>query len=133
MSGGATGPTEAGKQKADIRQPGWSDGWDTGTIRTWRQPISDEELNMRERLGRRQWWLVAAVVASLAFTTGCDPTLKATVEDGIISLSTSFFSAFLQALLQLGEEAQTADTTTTTDTRTTAALLLNYGAQGIFA
>jgi len=92
---------------------------------------------MRERLGRRQWWLVTVIVGSLAFTTGCDPTLKATVEDGIISLSTSFFSAFLQALLQLGTEAQQTTTPTTTDTTTptgtTAAFLLERGAEGVFA
>jgi hypothetical protein len=38
---------------------------------------------------------------------GCDPTIRATTENGIISLSQSFFGAFLQALVQLGAEAKT--------------------------
>jgi hypothetical protein len=52
------------------------------------------------------WW-VAAASGLLLFLCGCDPTIRATTENGIISLSQSFLGAFLQALIQLGAEAQT--------------------------
>lgn len=32
---------------------------------------------------------------------GCDPTLQATVENGIINVSTSFLTALLQAVAQV--------------------------------
>jgi len=39
------------------------------------------------------------------FLGGCDPQLRATVEDGIISVSTSLLSSLLQAFIQLAQEA----------------------------
>jgi hypothetical protein len=55
----------------------------------------------------------------LAGTTGCDPTLKSTVEDGVINVSTSFFGAFLRAAFALAQEQATANSTSTTNTTTT--------------
>jgi hypothetical protein len=88
---------------------------------------------MRAKCSRGGWWLVVAVAGSLAFTAGCDPTLKTTVEDGVISVSTSFLGAYLRALLALGQEAQTATTTTTGTTTGGTAMLLPDAAQDVFA
>ncbi len=67
---------------------------------------------MRKRLTRGGWWRAAAVAGgTVLFLEGCDPTLRGTVEDGIITTSTSFFGALLRALIELGQEAG-ADTTT---------------------
>ena len=64
---------------------------------------------MRTMLNRvRRWTLLAAAGGSVLFLSGCDPTLKGTVEDGIITTSQSVFAAFLRALIELGDEANTA-------------------------
>jgi hypothetical protein len=48
---------------------------------------------------------VNATLAIASGTTlilgGCDPTLQATVENGIINVSTSFLTALLQAITQV--------------------------------
>ncbi len=80
---------------------------------------------MREMQRCRERWLVVVAAGVLVLTAGCDPTLQATVEDGIISLSTSFFGALLRAILELGAEAQEA--------KGTAAALLADAAGRIFA
>ncbi|GEM_PF-1612446 len=62
-------------------------------------------------------WLVIAVSMLVPFMTGCDPTVRATIEDGIINVSQSLFASFLRALIELGEEAQqTSDGTSNTGT-----------------
>ncbi len=58
---------------------------------------------------RRVCWLAAAVGTTF-FLSGCDPTLRATVENGIINVSTGLFGAFLRALIELGQEAQSGKT-----------------------
>ena len=73
---------------------------------------------MHRTRGYRKWLQIVTVVALLSTTAGCDPTLQATVEDGIISVSTAFFGALLQAALGLATESATTDTTTGTNTGT---------------
>jgi hypothetical protein len=58
----------------------------------------------------RDWWLVAAIGGLMLCLAGCDPTLQATIENGIISLSTGLFGAFLRALVELAGETGTAGT-----------------------
>jgi len=58
-----------------------------------------------------RWWPVLAAAVLLVALTGCDPTLQATVEDGVISLSTSFFGALLRAAFELAGETNTTNTT----------------------
>ncbi len=56
----------------------------------------------------------AAPLLGTTFLFGdCDPTLRTTAENGIITAVNSLFAAFLQALVQLGAE----------DSSTTAILL----------
>jgi len=57
----------------------------------------------RRRAGWR--WLAAAASGTLLFLQGCDPTLRGTVEDGIINVSTSLLTAFMRAALEVGQEA----------------------------
>ena len=49
-------------------------------------------------------WLRLATLAmgTTFFLNGCDPSIKATIEDGIITLANSFLTALLQALVELG-------------------------------
>lgn len=53
-------------------------------------------------------WLVAAVGGLLLFLTGCDPTLQATIENGIITTSQSLFASVLRALINVAQEANTS-------------------------
>jgi hypothetical protein len=85
---------------------------------------------MHQRRGYGRWLSTALIIGLLGLTTGCDPTLRTSVENGIINVSTSFLGALLQALLALATEAQTSNTTGTT-TGTTA-LLLDGVAQPVF-
>ncbi len=55
-------------------------------------------------------WLLATLGGLLALVSGCDPTIKATVEDGVITVSQSLFGAFITALIQLAGEANTTAT-----------------------
>ncbi len=60
------------------------------------------------RFNRRTlwWWRLSFLAAgSTLILGGCDPTLRATVENGIISSSTAFLGALLQAIMQLVQEA----------------------------
>jgi len=41
--------------------------------------------------------------ATLFQLSGCDPTLRTTVESGIINISTAVLTSFVQALLQAGQ------------------------------
>jgi hypothetical protein len=61
---------------------------------------------MRMSQHRIPWRRVALLAAGATFFLGgCNPELRATVEDGIISMSTSLLSSLLQAFLQLAQEA----------------------------
>ena len=51
--------------------------------------------------------LTAMLSGGLFFLNGCDPTLRATVENGIVTTSNSFIASLLQAVLQVGAEAGT--------------------------
>lgn len=42
-----------------------------------------------------------ALAASLIALTGCDPTIRATVEDGVINVSTSLLTSVAQAVSQV--------------------------------
>lgn len=45
---------------------------------------------------------VALVIAASLFAlTGCDPTIRSTVEDGVINVSTSLVTSVFQALAQV--------------------------------
>lgn len=52
----------------------------------------------------------AWLCGSTLFLGGCDPTLRATVEDGIIASATSFTTSFMAALIQVLTEARNAGT-----------------------
>ena len=56
---------------------------------------------------RRAYWRLAALTAagSTFILSGCDPQLRATVESGIITLSTSLLASIMRALTDLGGEA----------------------------
>ena len=55
---------------------------------------------------RTGWWrLAAAATGTRFFLQGCDPTIRGTVEDGIINLSSTFVGLLLRALIELGSEA----------------------------
>jgi hypothetical protein len=67
------------------------------------------ECNMlRSALHRGYRWIVLTGV--LVALTGCDPTVRTTVENGVISTSTAAFGSFLSALFSLAIEAQTGTT-----------------------
>ncbi len=52
------------------------------------------------------WRRFALLTAGATFLLGgCNPQLRGTVEDGIISMSTSLLASLLQAFLQLAQEA----------------------------
>jgi hypothetical protein len=57
--------------------------------------------------------LILAVCGLALLVSGCDPTLQATVENGIISTSQSVFGSVLNAVIQLAQEQYTATHTTT--------------------
>ncbi len=61
----------------------------------------------------RHWtrWGLLAVVLLAVFITGCDPTIRATVENGVISSSTALFGSFLRAAIELWQESVTANST----------------------
>jgi hypothetical protein len=66
---------------------------------------------MRKLTNRATWTrLLLLAGGSLFFLNGCDPTLRATVEDGIINSSASLVGALVRALIELGSEAQTTTT-----------------------
>ena len=64
---------------------------------------------MRRMMQRGHLIRFAAMASGgLFFLNGCDPTLRATVENGIITTSNSFLASLFQAVLQVGAEAGTA-------------------------
>jgi hypothetical protein len=56
----------------------------------------------------RNGWLVTAGAGLLLFLAGCDPTLQATIENGIITTSQSLFASVLRALINVAQEANTS-------------------------
>ncbi len=74
---------------------------------------------MRPRFSRFGAGVVAVALAAAAlFSTGCDPTIQATVQNGIITSSQSLLSAFLQAVTALIAEKNSSTTTGTGTTGT---------------
>ena len=60
---------------------------------------------MRTTRHRIPWRRLALLAAGATFfLSGCDPQLRASVESGIITLSTSFLGSLLQAFIQLAQE-----------------------------
>ncbi|MEW6249849.1 MAG: hypothetical protein AB1716_04325 [Planctomycetota bacterium] len=55
--------------------------------------------------------MAALLSAAALFSSGCDPTLRATVENGVITASQSLFASFLQAVIQLNEEQNDPNST----------------------
>lgn len=71
---------------------------------------------MTNRLWRRARLALAGGVSGTLFQFGgCDPTVRAALEDGIISVANSLLAAVLQAILQLFQEAQQGTTAALTD------------------
>lgn len=61
---------------------------------------------MRKTNLRMLWWRISLLAAGSTFLLGgCDPQLRATVENGIITSSTSLLASVLQAIVQLAAEA----------------------------
>jgi hypothetical protein len=66
---------------------------------------------MRMKSVRKLWWRAGALMAGSAFfLEGCDPTLRATTEDGIISLSSSLVTAVIRAIINVAEEGPPTET-----------------------
>ena len=60
---------------------------------------------MRTIHQRIPWRRLALLAAGTTFLmSGCDPQLRATVENGIISMSTSLLGALLQAVIAVAQE-----------------------------
>jgi hypothetical protein len=71
---------------------------------------------MRTTHHRPAWRRLALLAAGTTFIlSGCDPELRATVEDGIITLSQSLLGSLLQALLELAQESNDATARLLTD------------------
>lgn len=61
---------------------------------------------MQRRMERANWrWPTAVLAGAVLFLSGCDPTVRATVENGVIAGANSLLTAVLQALVQLGQQA----------------------------
>lgn len=54
---------------------------------------------------RRLIRFAMALSGGLFFLSGCDPTIRSTVENGIITVSNSFITSLFQAGLQVAAEA----------------------------
>ncbi len=63
--------------------------------------------------------IITALGATALLSTGCDPTVQATVENGIITSSQSLFASFLQAIISVASQQATQNTTNTGTTTTT--------------
>lgn len=63
----------------------------------------------RFRMRIRRWFgvrMAAAALGTSLLLGGCDPTLRATVENGIINSSTAALGSVFAAMLQLFQEAR---------------------------
>jgi hypothetical protein len=65
---------------------------------------------MRKSLTRRVIWSVAVLLSGLAFigSTGCDKTTMTTIQDGVISASSSLLGAVMQSAMNLALEQSTS-------------------------
>jgi hypothetical protein len=61
--------------------------------------------------GFRLSLIAGALSGSLLFLNGCDPQTRQTVENGIITASSSLLAALLQAVIALWKEANASTTT----------------------
>lgn len=52
----------------------------------------------------RRALLALSGAGTVALFEGCDPTLRATAEDGIITTANGLFASLLRALIELGQE-----------------------------
>ncbi len=64
---------------------------------------------IRKRLNNAFWRTMITLTGSVMFLQGCDPTLRATVEDGLITTSTSLFGAFMRAFINVASESAVAN------------------------
>lgn len=61
---------------------------------------------MRVTRQKVRWLRLATLgMGTTLFLNGCDPSIKATIEDGVITLANSFLAALFQAFVQIGAEA----------------------------
>lgn len=68
----------------------------------------DKEMRVLKRFGRSiQMRVLAGAAGSALLLGGCDPTIQATVENGIITATNSLIASFFQAVLQLSQESNT--------------------------
>lgn len=65
----------------------------------------------RSRLSRAKLALATTAMGSTLILGDCDPTVRATVEDGIINLSTAALGSVFDAVIELFQESQTEETT----------------------
>ncbi len=65
---------------------------------------------MRAFLKQGAWRLAAVASGTVVFMSGCDPQLRASVENGIITSSSSLLAAFLRAFIEVNQEAQSNTT-----------------------
>lgn len=62
---------------------------------------------MNNRLWQARWVRAIVALSGGAFILGgCDPTIQATVENGIITTTNSLLASLLQAVLQVATETQ---------------------------
>jgi hypothetical protein len=70
--------------------------------------VPDKEIPVLKRFGRSiQMRVLAGAAGSALLLGGCDPTIQATVENGIITATNSLIASFFQAVLQLSQESDT--------------------------
>ena len=67
---------------------------------------------MKRQSKRMRSGVATLAVVALLFCPGCDPQLQTTVENGIITSSTSLIGAVLRAVIALGLESTSSTTTT---------------------
>jgi hypothetical protein len=65
---------------------------------------------MRNMMTRIRWWTFLTLAGGMFFLNGCDPTLQSTIEDGIITTSSSFIGSLFRALIELASETTTTTT-----------------------
>lgn len=83
----------------------WPDGWGPRRMRCGKE----EDDRMRLAYLNRGLVRLALLGSGTAlFLQGCDPTLRATTENGLITLSTSFLASFLRAAIEVAQEATTS-------------------------
>lgn len=68
----------------------------------FRRPLENDMIRLIRRT--RRYFLAAIGSGTTFLLSGCDPTIQATVEDGIITASNSLLAAFLRAIVELGAE-----------------------------